>query len=86
MSDAKRLAGGRMPPPSYPSAARRGGQTGTVLVEFVVGEDGRVVSAHAKSSSPWPLLNDAAIRCVRTWRFPPGKVTKFVRPIVFKLN
>ncbi len=86
MSDAKRLAGGRMPPPSYPSAARRGGQQGTVTIEFVVGENGRVVSAYAKNSSPWPLLNDSAVRCVRTWRFPPGKVTKYVRPIVFKLN
>ncbi len=86
MSDAKRLAGGRMPPPSYPSVARRGGQQGTVTVEFVVGENGRVISAYAKSSSPWPLLNDSAVRCVRNWRFPPGKVTKYVRPIVFKLN
>lgn len=86
MSDAKRMAGGRMPPPSYPTAARRGGQQGSVLVEFVVGENGRVVSAYAKKSSPWPLLNEAAVRCVRTWRFPPGKVTKYVRPIVFKLN
>lgn len=86
MSDAKRLAGGRMPPPGYPAAARAAGQTGTVLVEFVVGEDGRVISAYAKSPSPWPLLNERAVSCVRTWRFPPGSVTKYVRPIAFKLN
>jgi protein TonB len=86
MSDAQRLAGGRMPAPSYPSAARAKGQSGTVLVEFVVGEDGRVISAYAKQASPWPLLNDRAVSCVRTWRFPPGKVAKFVRPIVFKLK
>ncbi len=86
MSDAKRLAGGRMPAPSYPAEARSKGQSGTVLVEFVVGEDGRVVSAYAKGASPWPILNDRAVSCVRTWRFPPGKVTKYVRPIVFKLN
>lgn len=86
MSDAKRLSGGRMPPPSYPSAARSKGQTGTIIVEFVVGENGSVVSAYAKSASPWPLLNESAIRAVRRWKFPPGKVTKYVRPIVFKLN
>jgi protein TonB len=86
MSDAKRLAGGRMPAPSYPAEARAKGQTGTVIVEFVVGEDGRVVSAYAKSPSPWPLLNERAISCVRTWRFPAGKVTKYIRPIVFKLT
>lgn len=86
MSDAKRLAGGRMPAPSYPAEARSKGQSGTVVVEFVVGENGRVVSAYAKSPSPWPLLNERAVSCVRTWRFPAGKVTKYVRPIVFKLN
>ena len=86
MSDAQRLAGGRMPAPSYPSQARARGQTGTVLVEFVVGENGRVVSAHAKSPSPWPLLNESAVSAVRRWKFPPGSVARFTRPIVFKLN
>lgn len=86
MSDAKRLAGGRMPAPSYPAEARAKGQSGTVLVEFVVDESGRVVSAYAKSASPWPLLNEKAVSCVRTWRFPAGVVTKYTRPIVFKLN
>lgn len=86
MSDAKRLAGGRMPSPNYPAAARANGQTGTIIVEFIVDESGRVISAYAKSASPWPLLNDSAVSAVRRWKFPPGKVTKYVRPIVFKLN
>lgn len=86
MSDAKRLAGGRMPAPSYPSEARAKGQSGTVVVEFVVGEDGRVISAYAKSPSPWPILNDRAVSCVRGWKFPPGSVTKYTRPIVFQLH
>ncbi len=86
MSDAKRLAGGRMPAPSYPSEARAKGQTGTVIVEFVVGENGSVVSAYAKSPSPWPLLNSRAVSAVRGWKFPPGNIAKFTRPITFKLN
>ncbi|MES2995604.1 MAG: energy transducer TonB [Verrucomicrobiota bacterium] len=86
MSDAKRMGGGRMPPPSYPAAARRAGHTGTVVVEFVVGENGSVISSHAKRSCPWPELNDAAVRGVRRWKFPPGKVSKYIRPITFKLN
>ena len=86
MSDAKRLAGGRMPAPSYPSEARAKGQTGTVVVEFVVGENGSVVSAYAKSPSPWPILNERAVSAVRRWKFPPGSVVKYTRPIVFKLN
>ncbi len=86
MSDAKRLAGGRMPAPSYPAEAKSKGQTGTIVVEFIVGENGSVISAYAKSASPWPILNERAVSAVRRWKFPPGKVTKYVRPIVFKLN
>jgi len=86
MSSSARLAAGRMPPPSYPAEARRLGQTGTVLVEFTVDTSGRVISAHAKSPSPWPLLNHEAVRTVRRWKFPPGGVMKLQRPIVFQLR
>lgn len=86
MSNASRLAAGRMPAPSYPSAARRGGQTGTVVVEFTVDTTGKVISAYAKSPSPWPLLNEEAVRTVRRWKFPPGGVMKLQRPIVFQLR
>lgn len=86
MSDAKRLSGGSMPAPSYPAEAKSKGQSGTVIVEFVVAENGSVISAYAKNASPWPILNERAVSTVRRWKFPPGKVAKFTRPIVFKLN
>jgi protein TonB len=86
MSDSARLAAGRMQPPSYPPFARRNGQTGTVLVEFTVDASGRVISAYAKSSSSWPLLDNEAVRTVRSWKFPAGGVMKLQRPIVFRLN
>lgn len=86
VSDAARLAAGRMPAPSYPAAARRAGQTGTVMIEFTVDTNGRVISAYAKSPSPWPLLNEEAVRTVRRWKFPPGGVMKLQRPIVFQLR
>ena len=86
LSDSSRLAQGRMPSPSYPSESRRKGQTGTVIVEFTVDSSGRVISAHAKSPSPWPLLNNEAVRTVRRWKFPPGGVMKLQRPIVFQLR
>lgn len=85
-SNAARLAQGRMPQPNYPQYSRRNNQTGTVVVEFTVDESGRVISAHAKSPSPWPLLNNEAVRTVRNWRFPPGGVMKLQRPIVFQLR
>lgn len=86
MSNAARLAAGRMPPPSYPSEARRNGQAGTVMVEFTVDASGRVISAHAKSPSPWPLLDAEAVRTVRRWRFPAGGAMTLQRPIVFQLR
>lgn len=85
-SESSRLAAGRMPAPSYPSESRRKGQTGTVIVEFTVDGSGRVIAAFAKSPSPWPLLNEEAVRTVRRWRFPPGGVMKLQRPIVFQLR
>lgn len=85
-SDASRLAQGRMPKPTYPAQAKRGGQTGTVVIEFTVDTSGRVISAYAKSSSGWPLLDAEAVRTVRRWTFPAGGVMKLQRPIVFQLR
>ncbi|MGL4400596.1 MAG: energy transducer TonB [Luteolibacter sp.] len=86
MSDASRLAKGRMPKPAYPAQAKRSGQTGTVVVEFTVDASGRVISAFAKSSSGWPLLDTEAVRTVRRWTFPAGGIMKLQRPIVFQLR
>lgn len=86
MSDSARLAAGHMPPPSYPPEARRNRQTGTVLVEFTVDASGHVISAYAKSPSPWPLLDAEAVRAVRRWTFPAGSVMKRQKPIVFQLR
>jgi len=85
-SESARLAAGRMPAPSYPAECRRKGQSGTVVVEFIVDTSGRVISAYAKSESPWPLLNNEAVRTVRRWKFPPGGIMKLQRPIVFQLR
>ncbi len=85
-SESSRLAAGRMPAPNYPAECRRKGQSGTVLVEFTVDTNGRVISAYAKSESPWPLLNNEAVRTVRRWKFPPGGILKLQRPIVFQLR
>ena len=86
MSKAARIAAGSMPAPSYPAEARRKGQTGTVIVEFTVDSSGRVTYANASSPSPWPLLNQEAVRTVLRWRFPPGDFISLERPIVFRLK
>ena len=78
---------GKQPQPEYPDAARRLGQEGTVVVQFMVGQDGRVLEAEAKIASPWPLLNQAALRAVRErWRFSRGALRIYEVSIRFKLK
>lgn len=86
MSRGARLAGGRMPPPAYPAEARRRNQEGTVVVSFTVDANGSVIGARVATPSPWPLLNDAAVRAVRRWKFPAGPVMNLQQPVVFQLQ
>jgi TonB family protein len=86
MSNAARLAAGRMPAPRYPLEARNKGQTGTVLIEFTIDPSGRVSSAHVAAPCPWSLLNQEALRAVKNWKFPPGSAMTYKKPIVFKLQ
>jgi len=78
---------GRQPAPNYPQHAKQLGQEGLVSVQFVVDESGRVISAEASQSSPWPLLNEAAVRTVRErWRFASGAIRRFEVAIHFRLK
>jgi len=81
-----RWVGGRMPKPNYPSAARRSGQQGRVVVQFTVDERGYVVDAKITGSCPHSVLNEEALRTVRRWKFRPGPRASASRPIVFQLN
>ena len=58
-------------PPDYPEWARKKGVQGTVVVQALVGKDGRVKSTHIASSVP--DLDDYAVACVKQWRFKPAK-------------
>jgi protein TonB len=57
--------------PLYPDAAYRQKLEGTVLVEFLVNEQGRV--SHAEIRGSLPGLDEAALACVRNWQFEPAK-------------
>lgn len=68
----------KQPAPEYPQVAQNSGQEGVVNVRFVVAENGRVTAAEAVAPSPWPLLNDAAVRSIRNrWRFPTGNLRAY---------
>ena len=75
--------------PEYPDAARRAHIQGTVMVDTVVGSDGKVLEANAVNGSP--QLMDAATAAVRQWRYKPhvvdGKKVPFRTqvPVTFML-
>ncbi len=59
--------------PEYPPSSRRAGETGTVVLEVYVMENGRAGDVRVKQSSGYPKLDDAAVREVkRSWRLVPG--------------
>jgi protein TonB len=78
---------GNQPAPEYPRRAVVAGEEGTTVVRFTVGENGRVLAAEASAPSPWPLLNEAAVRVVRDrWRFRPGPMRLYEVAIRFQLQ
>jgi protein TonB len=60
-------------PPNYPDMAREAGVDGTVMVQALVGKDGRVRDVRVVKSIP--MLDDAAKAAVRQWVFKPALST-----------
>lgn len=80
----------RMQNPVYPFELRRQGITGTVVVEFIVGTDGKVRDAYAVTS-PHEGLSKAAVAAILGSKYRPalknGKpaAVKMQVPISFSL-
>jgi protein TonB len=62
-----------LPPPTYPETAKRMRTQGVVVVDVILDETGKVVSANA-SSGP-PVLRDAAVQAALKARFSPTKLS-----------
>lgn len=62
-----------LPKPDYPEIAKRARSAGTVTVEVVIDETGKVISARAVSGPP--LLRDAAVKAATRARFSPTKLS-----------
>ena len=56
--------------PKYPEIARDANVDGTVLVQALVGKDGRVKDTRVVKSIP--MLDAAAVEAVRAWVFKPA--------------
>jgi protein TonB len=72
-------------PPEYPALARRRGWQGTVVLLVRADAAGAVVEVRVLRSSGRAVLDDAAARAVRAWRFDGGPGTAEV-PIEFRLG
>lgn len=59
-------------PPEYPALARKRGWEGKVLLAVEVASDGFVQAVRVQTGSGHDLLDEAALRAVRKWRFQPG--------------
>ena len=79
------------PSPDYPYGMRTAGITGSVTIEFVVGIDGRVMSAEAVRWTHREFA-EPAVRAVLRWKFEPGTVDgrkvrfRMAVPIEFNAN
>ena len=74
-----------MPKPPYPPLAKAARASGTVTVQIIVGEEGRVIAARPVSGHP--LLQEAAAKAACQARFSPillsGKPVRFSGVITY---
>ena len=82
-----RVGGSIAPParedvPRFPAEAKAAGIKGFVVTEVVIDTTGNVTDARVVQSIP--LLDDEALRVVRTWRFAPTMVNG--QPVPVRMN
>jgi protein TonB len=79
-------------PPVQPARSLRNNEEGKVVLRVLVQADGSAGEVQVRSSSGFPLLDEAARSAVQTWRFNPatsdGKPVAewYLVPIIFKLS
>ncbi len=80
------------PPPEYPEMAKQMRQEGLVMLAVDVDREGMPGQVEIKKSSGFRLLDQAAIKAVRHWKFQPGRIgdlpveSKVEIPIKFSLQ
>lgn len=80
------------PKPEYPNLARRRGWEGTVLLLVEVTEKGQVTSVKLQNSCGYTILDKAARKAVKNWRFLAGTAggrpvtSAILIPVHFKLH
>ena len=69
--------------PIYPEFARQARAQGTVILECILDATGRVESVKVLGSQP--LLDDAAVRAVRQWRYTPTELNGVPVPVLMTI-
>ena len=71
-------------PPVYPRIAQDARVSGVVILEAIIGVDGRVQDLRVLRSKP--LLDQAAIDAVRQWRFTPTLLNGVPVPVILTVT
>jgi protein TonB len=71
-------------PPIYPEIARQARVQGVVILEAIIGADGRVQQARVLRSVP--LLDQAAINAVQSWEYTPTLLSGRPVPIIMTVT
>jgi protein TonB len=71
-------------PPVYPAIAQQARVEGVVIIEAIIGTDGRVKEARVLKSKP--LLDDAALAAVRQWIFSPTTLNGVPVPVIMTVT
>lgn len=91
VKEAVRVGGKLKPPakvkdvkPVYPEAAKSAKVQGVVILEAVIGADGKVVDAKVLRSVP--ALDQAALDAVKQWEFTPSLLNGKPMPVVMTVT
>ena len=68
-------------PATYPPQARRLRWQGETRLEVDLTDDGHVAAARLSTSSGYAILDEAALRDVRAWRFRIPKIAGLTVPM-----
>jgi TonB family protein len=70
--------------PVYPQQAKDASVQGVVILEIIVSADGSVSEARVLRSIP--MLDDAALECVRQWRYEPTLLNGAPVPVIMTVT
>ena len=74
----------RYVPPQYPDIARSVRVEGVVIIEAIIGSDGKVEQARVLRSKP--LLDEAALAAVRAWEYTPTLLNDRPVPVIMTVT